>query len=326
MTIFTNLSQFITGWRFATFVIALCVFMTLILTAILLIPTSETGLGAFATDFKTWCFGYDPATGSFEWGYVAVMLLNPLILAAFVAIVWAQPIGRALQRRKWAMISTVGVALVVAGSMGASFVMLGPSKVEATQLPFPAERLRTELTPPTFELTDQTGERVSLDDFKGEVVLLTAIYASCHTACPTIMVQARRALNSLTEAQREDVTVVAVTLDPENDTPERLAEAAVAHQVEAPEWRLVTGEPDEVNRVLDEMSVSRRTNPDTGVIEHSNLFAVIDRDGKIAYRLTLGDRHDTWLSTAVRTLVNEKTELQAATADTRKRGESSAHK
>ncbi len=310
--IFAKISQFITGWRFPTFVIALCIFVAILLTAILLIPTSATGIGAFATDFKTWCFGYDPATGSFEWGYVAVMLVNPIILAGFVYMVWAPSLKRAVQRRLWSVITTAGVALLVAGLMGGSFVALGPSKVEATQLPFPAERLRTEIEPPQFELTDQTGEKVSLADFEGEVVLLTAIYASCHTACPVIMIQARKALNSLTPEEREDVTVLAVTLDPENDTPDRLAEAAVAHQVEAPEWRLLTGEPDEVNRVLDEMSVSRRRNPETGVIEHSNLFAVIDRQGKIAYRLTLGDRHDTWLSTAIKTLVNDKEPLQAA--------------
>jgi protein SCO1/2 len=123
-----------------------------------------------------------------------------------------------------------------------------------------------------------------------------------------IMIQARKATNALPPELRDEVTIVAVTLDPENDTPERLKEAAKAHQVEAPLWRLVTGEPDTVNEVLDKMSVSRRTDPETGEISHSNLFALIDRDGKIAYRLTLGDRHDTWLETALRQLVHEKKE------------------
>ncbi|MFP4596784.1 MAG: SCO family protein [Persicimonas sp.] len=302
---FNKFANFITSWRFAAFIISLCVSMTLIFLGILLIPNATTGIGAFAVDFKTWCFGYDPATGGFEWGYVIIMLINPLILAGFVYMLWSRPLHQAMKASLMAVLGTVGVGLLAAVLLGGGMFALGPDEVSAEQLPFPAERIRTELDPPSFELTDQNGEKVALEDLRGRVVLLTAIYASCHTACPMIMVQARKATNALPDDMRDDVTIVAITLDPENDTPERLKEAAAAHQVEAPLWRLVTGEPDTVNEILDDLSVSRRKNPETGEIDHSNLFALIDRDGKIAYRLTLGDRHDTWLPTALKVLVEE---------------------
>jgi cytochrome oxidase Cu insertion factor (SCO1/SenC/PrrC family) len=303
---FDKIADFLTGWRFAAFIITLCVTVTLILMGIMLIPNAASGVGAFAQDFKTWCFGYDPATGGYQWGLTLVMILNPLLLAGFVYIVWSNSLHQAMRTSLYAVVTTAGVGVFVAGLLGGGLFVIGPKEVSAKQLPFPAERIRTELEPPQFELTDQNGDKVSLEGLRGRVVLLTAIYASCNTACPTIMVQARKATNALPEELRDEVTIVAVTLDPNNDTPDRLKEAAKAHHVEAPLWRLVTGEPDTVNRVLDKMSVSRRINPDTGVIEHSNLFALIDRDGKIAYRLTLGERHDTWLETALRQLVHEE--------------------
>lgn len=307
--IFTAISKLITGWRFGAFVIALCLFTGLMLASVLMIPPSQTGLGAFASEFKTWCFGYDPATGSYEWGYVAVMLVNPLILAGFVYLVWLEPLHRAFRRRRWSLVSTAGVALVVTGMLGAGLVFLGPEKVSAKQLPFPAEALRTQLDPPHFELTDHTGQKLAIDELKGRVVLVTAIYTSCHTACPAIIMQAKQAIAELSAEQQEQLTVVAITLDPENDTPKRLAMAAKAHQIDVPMWHLMAGDPAEVNRVLDELNVSRRRDPKTGMIQHSNLFALVDRSGKIAYRLTLGSRHANWLPTALKVLIREKSDV-----------------
>jgi protein SCO1 len=301
-----KLANTISGWRFAAFIITLAVAVTLILVAILLIPASQTGLGAFATDFKIWCFGYDPATGGMEWAYVVVMLANPLILATFVYLVWFRDLHEALHRKRRSVATTAAVGLLAAGMLGGGLFALGPKKVEATQLPFPAERLRTELEPPDFELIDQQGETVSLEALRGQVVLVTAIYASCHTACPMIVIQTRKALNGLTDEQREEVTVVAITLDPENDTPESLPAAAEAHQFEAPLWRFVSGEPDTVNDVLDKLGVSRFANEETGEIDHANMFFLIDRQGKIAFRLNLGDRHATWLKTGLEVLIEER--------------------
>ena len=58
----------------------------------------------------------------------------------------------------------------------------------------------------------------------------------------------------------------------------------------APLYNLVTGEADEVERVLDDMGVARQRDPETGIIDHASLFILVDRDGKVAYRLGLGER------------------------------------
>ena len=97
-------------------------------------------------------------------------------------------------------------------------------------------------------------------------------------------------------------------LDPENDSLEVLARLAQLQQMSAPLYNLVTGEADEVERILDDMGVARQRDPETGIINHASLFILVDRDGKVAYRLGLGERQERWLVSALRVLLREQTE------------------
>jgi len=45
------------------------------------------------------------------------------------------------------------------------------------------------------------------------------------------------------------------------------------------------------------------------VIDHANLFLLLDRNGKVAYRLGLGDRQERWLASALRILLQEPTHV-----------------
>ncbi len=117
-----------------------------------------------------------------------------------------------------------------------------------------------------------------------------------------IFAQARA---SLDEVGEDRVHVVAVTLDPARDTPEVLGEMARLQGLAPETWHLLTGEVSEVETTLDRMDVTRSRDPETGVIEHANLFLLIDRSGRVAYTLTLGDQQQRWLTTALLLLVEE---------------------
>jgi cytochrome oxidase Cu insertion factor (SCO1/SenC/PrrC family) len=71
-------------------------------------------------------------------------------------------------------------------------------------------------------------------------------------------------------------------------------------------YHLVTGDPAEVEPLLDRMQIARQRDPETGVISHANLFLLIDREGRIAYRLGLGERQQRWLTSALRVLLREE--------------------
>jgi protein SCO1/2 len=146
---------------------------------------------------------------------------------------------------------------------------------------------------------------VDLAALRGRVVLLTGVYASCSRTCPMILAEAKRVVAGLDPREAEDLQVIAVTLDPDHDTPEVLARLADAQGIAPPVWHLVTGEAARVERTLDRMGIARSRDPGTGIIDHANLFLLVDRQGRLAYRFTLGPRQERWLSTAVRLLLRE---------------------
>lgn len=302
-----KLGDLLAGWQFSSLAIFTLVFFFGFMVVLLAVPPGESGVGAFARDFRTWCFNYDPATGEMDWFYVTVMLVNPLGLAVLVGLIWRDQLVEAFATKRAGLMRSAGVALGLIAMVGVGFIFVGQPSEYDGDYPFPAERIRTEIDPPVFELEDHTGELVSLEQFRGEVVVVTAVYATCGASCPIILTELKRVTDQLTDAQRDQLTVIGITLDPEKDGPEELTALADRHRVEAPLYRLLHGDPDEVNRVLDEFSISRIPDEERGEIDHANLFFVIDQEGKIAYRIGLGDRTENWLLSALRFLIGDDT-------------------
>jgi protein SCO1/2 len=293
------------GWRFPVAALSLLAFGTLLSAAMLLMPSGNTAFHAFAEEFRVWCFGYDPATGKVETAYVVMVLTDPLVLAAVIVGVWWRPL-RALVKSglRRAAPWVAGVGVVVFGGAGAlAATWKGPAR--DAELPFPAERLRTEIPAPAFTLTDQAGAKVSLADYTGKIVLLTGVYSTCGHTCPLILQQAKHAIEAMAPEVRDRVTVLAVTLDPANDTPARMENMARMQGLSAPQFRLLTGEPATVEPLLDRLGIERRRNAD-GPIDHTNLFLVVDAQGRIAYRLALGERQQHWLTAALEQVVREE--------------------
>lgn len=298
--------RFFASWRFPVATLSLLVSYKLLMLFMLLAPVGDSAFGQFAEEFKTWCFGYDPATGHMEPMLVVMMLSEPLVLGAIVALIWWGPLGEGLRNPKQLWPTVAASLLLVAGG-ALAMAKLGGGDPPAGELPFPAEELRTSYAPPRFELVDQEGQKVSLAQYRGKVVILTGVYATCGYTCPMILRQAKRAVAAVNEAERAEVAVLAVTLDPSRDDPKAMAKMAQGQQVSAPTFRLLTGDPGVVNDLLDRMGIERRRNPETGVIDHTNLFLVVDRQGRIAYRFSLGERQESWLIRALEHLLREPT-------------------
>ena len=84
-----------------------------------------------------------------------------------------------------------------------------------------------------------------------------------------------------------------------------LRDLASRHGVSAPAYQFLTGPAKDVNGVLDRLQIARKKDPHSGVIDHANLFIVLDRNGTVAYRFTLGERQERWLGQALKLLVRE---------------------
>jgi protein SCO1 len=74
-----------------------------------------------------------------------------------------------------------------------------------------------------FVLTDHTGKRRTLADFKGKAVVVFFGYTHCPDVCPTTMAEMAAVMKDLGPLA-DRVQVLFISLDPERDTPQLLAQ------------------------------------------------------------------------------------------------------
>lgn len=89
--------------------------------------------------------------------------------------------------------------------------------------PFKASDVSAQYTQADFHLNDATGKPVTLADFRGKVVVLFFGYTHCPQICPTTLADLARVMQLLGR-DADKVQVLFVTLDPERDTRELLAQ------------------------------------------------------------------------------------------------------
>jgi protein SCO1/2 len=131
---------------------------------------------------------------------------------------------------------------------------------------------------PDFELTTQTGTRLSLRELRGRVVAVTFIYASCVDTCPLLTAKLAGLQARLGADFGPRVFFASVTVDPERDTPEVLKRYAAAHGANPAGWAFLTGTPAEIRDVAHRYGVFARKNAG-GDVDHTFLTSLIDGYG-----------------------------------------------
>jgi protein SCO1 len=110
------------------------------------------------------------------------------------------------------------------------------------------------LDPPDVALVDQTGapHRFVHDLIEGKIAVVSFVFTGCSTLCSPVGANMGALDAMLGGRVGAGVSLVSVTLDPFNDTPAQLAKWRAQFD-SAPGWRLLTGDPDKVDRVLHAM-------------------------------------------------------------------------
>lgn len=142
---------------------------------------------------------------------------------------------------------------------------------------------------PDFELTTAGGKRVRLSDFRGKIVLLYFGYTFCPDVCPTTMRTLARALEILGPDKARQIQVIMISVDPERDTPEHVAEYARAFN---PTFIGLTGTPDEIAQVATMYGIyykKREGTAATGyLVDHTATVTAINKKGYIKVLFPFG--------------------------------------
>jgi protein SCO1 len=143
---------------------------------------------------------------------------------------------------------------------------------------------------PTFSLTTQAGARLTLQDLRGKVVAVTFIYASCTDTCPLLTAKLVGLQARLGTDFGAKVFFVAITVDPERDTPPVLQRYAQAHGANLAGWAFLTGTPAAIQQVARHYGIYAKKTP-RGAVDHTFLTSLIDPKGTLRVQY-LGVRFD----------------------------------
>lgn len=136
-----------------------------------------------------------------------------------------------------------------------------------------------------FSLIDHTGKTVSDKDFRGKKMLLAFGFTHCPDICPASLQVISATLDKLGPAA-DTITPIFITVDPERDTPEVLAE-----YVQSFHPRLVglTGEKDNVENVVKKTfrvyakKVDDPDQPDSYSVDHASIVYLMDERGQFVH-------------------------------------------
>ena len=132
---------------------------------------------------------------------------------------------------------------------------------------------------PAFQLTDQAGQPFTSGSLKGRAWIADFIFTSCAGTCPQMTAR----MASLQAKLPPAVQLVSISVDPQRDTPQVLAEYAGRHGADPARWRFLTGDPGRIAPLVSQgfrLSYAEGTDPVEPII-HSVRFVLVDPSGAI---------------------------------------------
>lgn len=148
------------------------------------------------------------------------------------------------------VVALVGLALSIAGLV--TVLRRQPTTPSAPPPPGPgmiaaptAESMGLSIPP--FGLTNQAGESVTEDLFKGRLTIACFIFTHCPLACPGMTLRMSELADALTDTP---VRFASISVDPVHDTPERLRAYAAQNNADLTRWTFLTGTQPQIDAIV----------------------------------------------------------------------------
>jgi protein SCO1/2 len=169
----------------------------------------------------------------------------------------------------------VRLALFLAGLFAltaiAGVVLFAAGEETVSKGAFAGASRPPSIPPAEFGLRDEEGQPVRLADLRGKPVVVTFLYTTCKDTCPLTVDQIRFALDEL----GHDVPVVAVSVDPRNDTARAAKRFSLQRRMTG-RMRWVLGDEAKLRRLWTAYGVQPQSDRE----EHSASTVLLDGRGR----------------------------------------------
>jgi protein SCO1 len=165
----------------------------------------------------------------------------------------------------------------VAAVIGATLASRAGDNASVSGLELSADGWAGAKRPPTqavpaFSLKDQDGRTVTNEDLKGRPVVYAFVYSTCQDTCPA---QVQTIKGAIDDADRKDVRVVGISVDPVNDNPKRAA-SFLLKQGMTGRMEFLLGTRAELEPIWNAFAVQ----PQQENLEHSAHTIIADASGR----------------------------------------------
>ena len=133
---------------------------------------------------------------------------------------------------------------------------------------------------PDFSFVNQNNEIITNDDYRGNIYVANFFFTTCPTICPIMTYNMRIVQQRL--SVYPNIKFLSHSIDPLNDTPERLLDYANEMRANLLNWNFVTGEKESIYNIAKEYFVNAvEDSLAPGGFFHSEYFVLVDKEGKI---------------------------------------------
>lgn len=177
------------------------------------------------------------------------------------------------RRRLW-ITATFGVLALAGTATAAAFLALAS---EGESAGYRGSQPPARIVLPEFTLPDHTGAGISSASLRGRAVLVTFLDSQCDESCPIIASQVSRAVDRLRPEERSDVTPIAISTDPAEDTPAAVR-AFLARNGVLGKLRYLVAPERRLRPVWEDFQIA--SSLDSGIDTlHSAPVRIFDREG-----------------------------------------------
>lgn len=150
--------------------------------------------------------------------------------------------------------------------------------------------LDKDLTKKSYNLVNQEGEEVVFPNIiKGQITVMGFIFTHCPDICPMTTHNMYLTEKELKRNGIDDVKFVALSFDPDRDSPEVLKKFAEVRELDFKCWTLLTGEKSTVNELMKRFDVKaiktdERIDEDGNAeysMMHTDRISLIDQNGRL---------------------------------------------
>jgi len=203
----------------------------------------------------------------------------------------------------WVVSTVVALVVAFAAAWVTTRTPTGPAN-DSVGLPLTDPSVYESMRIMPFSMVDQNGNTATQEMLQGQWTVMSFMFTHCVLACPQLQGNVYRLADSST-LRGLPVRFVSISVDPVNDTVERLNEYAGNMGVDYDRWKLLRPDPVLMQSFMTELGfvppredgneANRITLPDgssMGNILHPNTFLVINPEGRVVGRYRGDDRDE----------------------------------